>query len=357
MTVDKRIEALICLGNYISEFCMENSKNNDSEEKNKFFLEMNKLVGYEQNYNGWFTKDSVLFALSAIGKMLLKESLTSWIKKYNAEKIDLQSELKVGVIMAGNIPLVGFHDFLSTLISGNNFVGKLSSDDKNLLPFIANKLCEIEPEFKNRIRFVEGKMDGFDAVIATGSNNTARYFEFYFGKYPHIIRKSRTSVAILQGNETIEDLSNLGNDIFRYFGLGCRNVNKIYVPEGYDFRNFFEAIEDRNEIINHSKYRNNYEYYKAIFLVNRDPFLDNGFLILKESEALASAVSIVNYEFYNNLENVKLKIESLQQDIQCVVAKSAFINNAIPLGKTQEPNLWDYADGIDTIDFLLKLKN
>jgi hypothetical protein len=233
-------------------------------------------------------------------------------------------------------------------------LAKLSSNDKTLLPFLAEYLISVEPEFKNYIEFTDGKLENFDAVIATGSNNTARYFEYYFGKYPNIIRKNRNSAAILTGNETKEELKNLADDIFTYFGLGCRNVSKLYIPENYDFEAFFKGMFSWKEIIHNHKYINNYDYNKAVYLMDSFPLLDNEFMLLKEDTAFSSPISVVFYEKYNSLEDLSKELEEQSENIQCVVSKAG-INNEIPFGKAQNPELWDYADRIDTVEFLLKL--
>ncbi len=212
----------------------------------------------------------------------------------------------------------------------------------------------MEPEFKNYIEFTEGRLINFDAVIATGSNNTARYFEYYFGKYPHIIRKNRNSVAVLTGNETVEELTALANDIFRYFGLGCRNVSKLYVPENYDFEAYFKAMYSWKEIIHNHKYINNYDYNKAVYLMDSFPLLDNEFLLLKEDDGFSSPISVVFYEKYSTFEKLNKELELQSENIQCIVS-NANLPNEVSFGKAQTPDLWDYADGVDTVDFLLKL--
>ena len=256
--------------------------------------------------------------------------------------------------MAGNIPLVGFHDFISVLISGNKVLGKLSSNDKILLPFLTQKLIEIEPEFKEYIQFSDKKLENFDAVIATGSNNTSLYFEHYFGKYPNIIRKNRNSVAVLSGEESPTQLEALSKDIFTYFGLGCRNVSKLYLPKEYDFKPFFNAMYSQKDIIHNDKYMNNYDYNKAVYLMGGVNLLDNEFMLLKEDTGFSSPISVVFYEYYNSLQEVEKYLAKNTEKIQCVVSTSN-IENAIPFGKTQSPELWDYADSIDTLEFLLNL--
>ena len=256
--------------------------------------------------------------------------------------------------MAGNIPLVGFHDFLCVLVSGHSVIVKLSSNDKILLPFLAEYLQFHFPFLKEKIHFTKEKLSDFDAVIATGSDNTARYFEYYFGNKPNIIRKNRNSVAILTGDETEEDLHNLGKDIFTYFGLGCRSVSKIFVPEGYDFQNFFKAIYDFHPIIEYTKYANNYDYNKAVYLMSLFKLQDNGFLLLKEDTSYSSPIASLFYEFYSDKNTLQKQLDKDKDKIQCIVNQK--INpNFISFGQTQQPSLSDYADGVDTLQFLIEL--
>jgi hypothetical protein len=258
------------------------------------------------------------------------------------------------LVLAGNIPLVGFHDFLSVLISGHKVLVKTSSNDQHLIKFLANYLISVNPEIENRITFTDGKLENFDAVIATGSNNTARYFEFYFKDKPRIIRKNRNSVAVLTGNETHKDLVNLGEDIFRYFGLGCRNVSKLFVPKNYNFQPFFKAIYEYKDVIFYEKYSNNYDYNKAVFLMSNFKLLDNEFLTLKEDSSYASPISSVFYEYYESLNEIKNQLEKDSEQIQCIVSKD-IVKNSIAFGETQKPNLWDYADNVDTLAFLKEI--
>ncbi len=222
------------------------------------------------------------------------------------------------------------------------------------MPLLAKYIIAIEPELANKITFVEGKLENFDAVIATGSNNTARYFEYYFKDKPSIIRKNRNSVAVLNGEETKEQLVALGEDIFRYFGLGCRNISKLFVPKGYSFDAFFEAIFKYQDIIHYEKYANNYDYNKAVFLMSNFKLLDNGFLTIKEDNSYASPISSVFYEYYDSIEDLQTRLQSENEQIQCIVSNK-LVENSIDFGNTQRPNLWDYADNVDTISFLLTI--
>jgi hypothetical protein len=314
----------------------------------KYTEELTHLIETRHIENPWFTPDNVRMALNAIANELTYENLKNWTDSYPALNQNYDP-LKVGVVMAGNIPLVGFHDFLSVLISGNSIITKTSSKDADLICFIGDIVCDLNPQFKNRIVFTGGTLGGFDAVIATGSDNTSRYFEYYFGKYPHIIRKNRNSIAILDGTETDEEFEALGTDVFSYFGLGCRNISKIFVPEKFDLRRLSTNWKKYSCIINHSKYDNNYDFNKAVFLVNKEKFTDTGFLLLKENRGLSSPVAVLYYENYNSPEQIKKLLQEQMEKIQCIVGK-----NYLPFGKAQLPSLWDYADGIDTIEFLLK---
>lgn len=311
------------------------------------------LVETEKQYNAWFTAESVLKAAKNIGEMLNPADLTRWLDAY---RLNEGEPKRVGLILAGNIPLVGFHDVLSVLISGNFALVKASSQDARLIKYVLGLLTEIEPLFKDRFEFT-GRLEKFDAVVATGSNNTSRYFEYYFGKVPNIIRKNRSSVAVLTGDESTEQLQELGRDIFDYFGLGCRNVSKLLVPNGYNFNLFFESIEVYNDIINHNKYNNNYFYNKSIYLVNSDKHLDNNFLLLKEDDRMASPIGVLYFEYFDDLAAVEIKLNSNAEQIQCVVSNAALKikSQVVGFGQSQQPKLWDYADGVDTMAFLSSL--
>ncbi|MFH0864548.1 MAG: acyl-CoA reductase [Bacteroidota bacterium] len=314
------------------------------------------IINKSYEHNNWFTRENVIFSVKSIASMLQEEKLQQWISTYSLPEAGKQKPNNVLVVMAGNIPLVGFHDFLSVLISGNNFIGKLSSDDNILLPAITEMLVSIEPSFAERIHFIEGKAEGFDAVIATGSDNSSRYFEYYFGKYPHIIRRNRSSMAVLTGQESEADLLGLADDICLYFGLGCRSVSKVFIPEDYNIRSLFPAIQKYSSILSmHNKYMNNYDYNKSIFLLNKTKNIDNGFMLFTENTALSSPVSVLNYQQYNNIEEVKKYILSEKDKLQCVAGKESIMENITPLGKSQQPELWDYADGVDTMKFLLRI--
>lgn len=352
MNLNQKKTAFIALGQFLSQFSLENSTKKESVLYNDLFFDrFLDLIALSQSHNGWFTPEQVHFSITSWAEALTEENLNQWLSQYDFSEVQPKT---IGLILAGNIPLVGFHDFLSVLISGHNVMVKMSSNDQKLLPFLAEYLIAVEPKLTENITFAEGKLENFDAVIATGSNNTARYFEYYFKDKPSIIRKNRNSVAVLNGQESKEDLIGLGEDIFRYFGLGCRNVSKLFVPKGYDFKQFFEAIFEYGDIIHYEKYANNYDYNKAVFLMSMFPLLDNEFLTLKEDESYASPISSVFYEFYDDLETVKTKLLEDSEKIQCIVSNN-LINDSISFGSSQKPKLWDYADNVDTISFLLKI--
>lgn len=355
MNIKNRIEVFIKLGEFLKELSTGNNSSHISFVFEQYFNSVNNIIKNSEKHNPWFIEKNVRFALNSIAESLEKDNIIKWINPYR-EKIEKRVNcVNVGVVMAGNIPVVGFHDFLCVLMSGNRFIGKLSSDDSELLPAISKVLIEIEPDFKDKIHFTEDKLQNFDAVIATGSDNTSRYFEYYFGKYPNIIRKNRNGVAILTGDETKNDMEKLGFDIFMHFGLGCRNVSKLFVPEDYSFDQFFEGMEKFNCALNHSKYINNYDYYKSIYLINKEKHLDNGFLLLREDDSFSSPISVIFYEKYKNEKQLSDRLNSNKAKIQCILAKDNKIPEAIPFGSSQSPQLWDYADGIDTMDFLLKV--
>jgi hypothetical protein len=356
MTLDNRIEAFSKLGNFLKQFSTEPSTTTANPLNEQFHADVDELIKQVYLHNAWFTPSNVRNAIMALTDTLAREKLENWLKPYRAELKEQKKAHRVAVIMAGNIPLVGFHDFLCVLLSGNIFVGKLSSDDKLLLPFISKILVAIEPEFKNFIEFTEGQLKNMEAVIATGSNNTARYFEYYFNKYPCIIRKNRNSVAVLTGKETKQELTALGKDVFQYFGLGCRNVSKLFVPQGYKFDSFYEALLPYQEIIHTNKYGNNYDYNRTVYLMSNDTsLLDNNFLLLRESEGHSSPIGVLFYEYYNDLDKLNERLKADSSQIQCVVSGDGAVINSIPFGQAQCPALNDYADGIDTMKFLTSL--
>jgi hypothetical protein len=342
MNLDERIKSFALLG--------ESLRNCLNDPGNGHDRSLHLLIENQHNLNPWFTPGNVRKAVYEIAAGLTEENLLRWTSAYPGLK-NHTNPLRIGVIMAGNIPLVGFHDFLSVLISGNKLLVKTSSKDNELIIFISKMLCSINPEFTNRIEFTKDTLSGFDAIIATGSDNSSRYFDFYFRKYPNIIRRNRNSIAIIEGDETGNEIEALGTDIFSYFGLGCRNVSKIFIPEGYEINNLLTRWDSFSGVILNSKYANNYDFNKAVYLVNKEFFYDSGYLLLKEDSRISSPVSVLHFEYYESQDAVKQQTELLKDKIQCVVGR-----HNIPFGKAQSPHLWEYADGIDTLEFLLKKK-
>lgn len=351
MNITKRINDFSSLGLVLKdfadnqEFIFSSEIINDNQIKS-----FRKAIDSAFHFNAWFTPDNIRKALNGLAFMLEKKKLIAWIKMYEDFNIEIQRPKKIGIVMAGNIPLVGFHDLLSVLLSGNHAVIKFSSSDNHLWPYLFNFLYTIEPDYKQRITIVEDKLKGFDAVIATGSNNTARFFDYYFGKYPNIIRKNRNGVAVITGKESAEELKALSEDIFSFFGLGCRNVSKIYIPEDYDLDLIFKQLYDFNPIINHHKYANNFDYNRTVMMLNQDDILENGFVIFKNAIEIASPLACVYYERYSDLDSLNKELELRNKEIQCIVSLKH-----IPFGHSQKPELWDYADGVDTMAFLLGL--
>lgn len=302
--------------------------------------------------NKWFEKRDILFSLKAIAKWLNKNTLEEFCERYEFNS----NPKNIAIICAGNIPAVGFHDFLCVILSGNKALCKLSSSDNHLLPAIAKHLIGIEPELKERIAFIDGKLEGFDAVIATGSNNTSRYFNYYFSKYPNIIRHSRSSLAIIQNSQI--DYNLLMSDILSHKGLGCRNIKKIFIPNGFDFTPLIKASQEYSHLLDHNKFRNNYDYHKAIFIMNNIEFIDTGILLLRQSKEGFSPVSLLNYEYYDSIEQVEKELEIEKENIQCVVSDIKKIGNftTVPFGKAQEPEIDDFADNVDTMLFCNRVK-
>lgn len=298
--------------------------------------------------NGWFTPDFIRLASENIcNQYLPSQLLLDWLKKYNVpDKIDRPKN--VGIVMAGNIPMVGFHDFLCVFLSGHRQVIKPSTKDHVLVRHLSEKLISWDLRVQDYVSFAD-MLKGCDAYIATGSNNSSRYFDYYFGKYPHIIRRNRTSVAILTGEETMDELVHLADDVYIYYGLGCRNVTKLYVPYEYDFVPLLEAFRKYDHLSNHNKYKNNYDYQLAVMMINKQYYMTNGSILLREDKSDFSAISKLNYEYYTDrAATVALLLKN--KTLQCVVGK-----DLLPFGSTQLPSLNDYADGIDTMLFLRNL--
>jgi len=355
MNKSERIRAFVELGHFLSQFSSKDAKRDKHRLNSTYYDEFKNLLAKVSNENLWFTPLHVQSSINGICSFLQEQKLNQWLNNYSIP--DQNTQLKVAVIMAGNIPMVGFHDMLSVLISGHSFIGKLSSKDNQLLNFVSKLLFEINSEFAELIAFQSERLSGenkFDAIIATGSNNSARYFEVYFKKYDHIIRRNRNSVAILSGNETNEELRALGRDVFLYFGLGCRNVSKIYIPAGYNLVHLLDCWKNFSSVNDHNKYANNYDYQRSMLLMNKIEHLDTGFVLLNENTAITSPIGVVNYEYYSEINSLKQSLEADSKLIQCIVGRE--FPNSIPFGKAQEPDLNDYADNVDTMAFLSNLK-
>ena len=330
-----RIKALENLGNYLS----------DISDKDSLYAPLFDAIERAKVQNGWFQREACMEAIQSWGSALKPKNISQWINQYQINENN--SPKTIAVIMAGNIPLVGLHDLISIWISGNRALVKCPTKDSVLIPFIV----ENNPLFRSLTSFTDGKLEGFDAVIATGSNNAARYFDYYFSKYPHIIRKNKNGVAVLDGSETQEDMENLGKDMLQYYGLGCRNVSKLYLSKGFDLDLVFGGLYPYAGVIEMNKYANNYDYNKAVYLMSEFEFVENGFFILIEDRAISSPIATGHYEFYESLSLLKSHLLEQQENIQCIVSK-ADIEGAIPFGEAQNPQLWDYADGVDTLEFL-----
>jgi hypothetical protein len=341
MNIENQVLGLTRLSHYIKEFLLKNS-----EHYNENDVDFELLLKKSEIENPWFTIENQKFALKQWADLLTDENINKWLKEYSLSK----TSKRLGLILAGNIPLVGFHDVISVVLSNHIPVIKLSSKDRYMIPFLLKKWNEFS-DGNVSFEFVE-KLENFDAVIATGSNNTARYLEYYFKNHLHIIRKNRTSIAVIKGDETEEELKLLAEDIFRYFGLGCRNVTRLFIPQDYVIDRIFESFLNFQDIINHNKYANNYDYNRAVYLLNQEKFWDNNFVMLKEDEKLFSPLSVINFSRYSSLDEVKDFIAENEENIQCVVAKGELGLDSIALGEAQNPGLDTYADNVDTMKFL-----
>ncbi|MCX6250775.1 MAG: acyl-CoA reductase [Bacteroidetes bacterium] len=347
MTIEERIDSFVRIGEMFAQF------HSDPDQPLAGILKKAAVRAHVEN--PWFTPENIDFLLSSLAELLTYERLTKWLFAYAAILKKSRNPKTICVIMAGNIPMVGFHDFLCILMAGHRILVKLSSKDAVLLQAVIDILTMIHPEWKDRITVAGFPLSPFDAIIATGSNNSSRYFEYYFGKYPNILRKNRNSVAVITGRETGEELSGLADDILLYFGLGCRSVSKLYIPEGYDIRKLFSPLEKYGYYRFHHKFRNNYDYHKSVMLMNAIPFLDMGHVLITENIAMSSPVSVLYYEFYSDLEKLSFQLDGQSEQIQCIVCSLTLKDNWIKPGQAQHPALWDYADNKDTMKFLIEL--
>ncbi|MFM1888072.1 MAG: hypothetical protein RL501_359 [Bacteroidota bacterium] len=342
-----RIEVLSLLGQEMSLMAAKLEDTSYLTDKS-----LGPLITQTTAKNGWFTADQIAFSLRHWGSLLQEKPLNDWVGSIAFQE---STSTTVLIIAAGNIPLVGFHDILVTYLSGHKCVIKPASNDPILTPYFVHRLAELDPTCTERLYITQEIVGAFDAVIATGSDNSARYFNHYFGSKPNLIRRNRYSCAVLTGAETQEELALLGEDIFRYFGLGCRSVSKLWVPEGYDFSKFFHGIYPWADIINHHKYANNYEYNKAVYMMSTIPLWDNGFLLLKSDDRTSgSPIGTLNYQTYTSLEQVNRALRDQKDQLQCIVGPKD-IPHSLGFGLTQRPLLHEYADGIDPINFVLSL--
>lgn len=334
MTKHQRIDALAKLGAYLAE---------PNEELEGVMVQASAQYA-------WYTPENIRQAVAAWASTLTHEKLSDWLDAYD---FDGDVDRTVGLVLAGNIPLVGWHDIVCVLAAGFKAQVKFSSADPHLTKHLLHKLIEFGPSLADRLVTV-GRLQGFDLVIATGSNNSARYFEHYFGGKPHIIRKNRNSVAVLDGGESHVELQALGHDIFDYFGLGCRNVSKVYLPVGYDISTLFEGLASFSSVMEHHKYANNYDYNKSIYLINGDAHFDNGFLLVKPDTRIASPLAVVYSEEYADKGELVRRLDADAELLQCAVSRQGLDTTVpvFPFGHSQTPELDDYADGVNTLDFL-----
>lgn len=343
LSLNQRIQVLADLGDAI-HLELKNSPYSETFEN---------LLNKVNQSNPWFTIESIIQSLSSWAALLRSEHLNQFVSAYDTQLFEKKNDKVVLLILAGNIPLVGLHDVICSFLSGSKSMIKVSSKDALLLSYLIERIKTINPEASGYFEISETKAQGFTHVIATGSNNSARYFDHYFSKFPNIIRKNRSSLAIITQETTDSELEYLASDIFQYFGLGCRNVTQLWVPRSFDFDRLKNAFKSYARIINHNKYANNYDYHKAIALMNGDPFIDFEFILLQKNTMLKSPLGVLHYSFYENLTEVKNYIQEQREHIQCVVSSENSSFNEVNFGQTQQPKLWDFADQIDTLQFLL----
>jgi len=335
MRLESRIEALAYLGKHLQGTAIE------------------EKIALAKLKNPWFTPENTKQSIKSIAdNYLQKEALEKVVSNY--QNLDREEPKKIGLVAAGNIPLVGIHDVISCFLSGHIAQIKLSEKDAVLIPYCIDTLVGKFPDAKPYFQFVH-KLENFDAVIATGSNNTSRYFEYYFSKYPHIIRRNRNAIAVLSGNETEEQIAGLARDVFSYFGLGCRNVSKILVPKDYSLESLMQAFEPNKEIAYHNKYKNNLDYNAAIYLLNKEAHYISDFLVMRESEQIASRIACLHYQHYENVEQLNSYLSEHKEEIQCIVSDMDLEAATVSFGEAQRPAFLDYADGVDTLQFLESL--
>ncbi|HNS30239.1 MAG TPA: acyl-CoA reductase [Tenuifilaceae bacterium] len=345
MTTEERIGALAGLGKAIRI-------SSESKEMNSFWASINTA----HLENPWFTPDFCSnAALSIAQNWLSQDILTQWVSGYPKNYFSPCTPKTIGVVTAGNIPYAGVHDLICVLISGHRFLGKLSSKDGGLTKAFVELLTDVDPRFTSLVALTDEPLKNFDAIIATGSDNAARHFDYYFGKYPNIVRHNRHSIAVLAGNESENELKLLSNDIFMYFGLGCRSVSKLLIPEDFDLSRFIQSLDSYKHLLNHHKYANNYEYHRAIFAMNGTPHLDNGFVLLKPDGGIGSPVGVIYFQQYRDIQQVHDYINQNAESLQCVVSHIQSLPQRVDIGKSQYPQISEYMDNIDTLEFLSSL--
>ena len=351
------IHALHITGAYLSQHA--HKQPSDSPETKslnaQFYDEMEALIASEHIYNPWFTESNIRKAMGALSQAMGKEDLSRWVSSYPELPVDARASKTVGVVMAGNIPLVGFHDMMSVLMSGHRFLGKPSSKDERLMKKVGDLIISIEPALSGHLAFTSDYLTKAEAIIATGSDNASRYFEYYFKHIPHIIRKNRNGVAVLNGEESDSELNAIAEDIFAYFGLGCRNVTKLFLPEDFELERLMKTFDSFSFLAEHHKYMNNVSYYRTVYLMNGQQFLDNNIVLLKEDQQIASPIGVVYYEKYLQLDDVIQRLISDKELIQCIVSSDDNLKEKVVPGRSQYPELWEYADGVDTMKFLAGL--
>jgi hypothetical protein len=355
--MENKIKAFAFLGRFLKQFNSISFTEDPGigEINGRFAKRFQLAIAEAEIYNPWFTRDFMIYSFSSLSEMLHEDRLRLWLDGYPKLWNLSTGKLKVGIIMAGNIPLVGFHDLLAVCFSGHHAVIKMSTKDEKLLPVLHAILCHFDKEFEDSVSLTDQYLKNINAVIATGSDNSSRYFEYYFGKYPYIIRKNRNSAAVLTGNENEQEFKMLADDIFLYFGMGCRNVSKIFIPNDFNIVRMLDNFESYSYLYNHNKYANNYDYQKAIYLVNLLKHLDTGYLLLKEDTAYSSPVGVLYYEYYESLPILKSRLENDSNKIQCLVSTEGLFENSTAFGNSQRPGLNDYADNVDTLNFLINL--
>jgi hypothetical protein len=346
MDIDKRIKSFIDTGVSITSVLDAQDDDELQSEAEKALFAAIPII-YQKN--AWFSELSVSCALRGIASMLNEVDLLEWLSTNLSQIKEKVQVNRVGIVMAGNLPLVGFHDLFCVLFAGDYAVVKMSSDDKQLLPLVLNILKFHDQSIENQYHIEEQGIKGIDKIIATGSDNTARYFEYYFAKYPRIIRKSRTSIAVVAENISEKDIKELAKDMFQYYGLGCRSVSKLFLPKGFKVPYLIDHLISFESNMDNGKYINNLDYHKSILLINGEKFLDGGFFLMRESEELFSPISITNFQFYDSIVEVEEYIKEHESEIQCVVGEG----QEVAFGQAQSPKLWDYADKVNIMKFLL----